>query len=81
MRLPGKIIWSDQLRINQISEDSVKKFYQSPHKTQAVHHNIEYEYYLSFAMALCEGEIVEIARVWVGDELVDLSNYKFCLYN
>jgi hypothetical protein len=78
-RVIGKIIWAGKVLEVQNS-NTEKKYFTLPKQTKSIHHTIECEYFVSFAMAICEGEILEIGRVWAGDELIDLGNYKFRLY-
>lgn len=40
----------------------------------------EYRYYASFAVALCEGRITRIGRVWADGVELDLSNVTWRLY-
>jgi hypothetical protein len=67
MKVAGNIIWSIPL-----SEKTLK---------QAHKKNIHTSYYytLTCAIALCQGPIDEISRIWINDKLVDLnfSNYRF----
>ncbi|HPN04949.1 MAG TPA: glycoside hydrolase/phage tail family protein [Hyphomonadaceae bacterium] len=41
----------------------------------------EYSYSLSFAVALCEGEIARVARCWANGEPLDLSRVTWRLYS
>ncbi len=79
-RTKGKIIWASQIKeIQQLT--SIRKYFRHSQQTKGIQKNFECEYYLSFALALCEGEITEIGRVWGNDELVDISCYQFRLYH
>lgn len=80
VKVPGKIIWATQVKEVK-NTDIEKRYFTDTHQLQAIHHQIECEYYLSFALALCEGEILEVNRVWVGNELINLGEYRFRLYN
>lgn len=78
MRVLGQVIWAD--RINEERNNStISKYFQSTN-TFVNKKTTDLEYSASFAMALCEGEITEISRIWYHDEIIDLSNYKFRLY-
>lgn len=72
VRVNGKIIWANQVKEieNTITEE----------RDKAVYHTIKYEYYLSVAVAICEGEIAELARVWANNRLINLGDYRFRLY-
>ena len=78
MRVPGQIIWADQI-IEKRNTGSTSSHFKNRNITLE-RQTTALEYYMSFAMALCEGEITEIGRVWLGDELIDLSQYNFSLY-
>lgn len=57
-----------------------KKYFKDNVTVRSINHTTECEYYLSFAVAICEGEIAEVARVWANGELINLGDYKFSLY-
>ena len=56
------------------------KFFRLPKQAKSTTYYTEYEYFLSFAVAICQGEIREITKVWNGNEIIDISHYKFRLY-
>ena len=78
MRVPGQIIWADQI-IEKRNTSSTSSHFKNRNMTLE-RQTTALEYYMSFAMAICEGEIAEIGRVWLGDEPIDLSQYNFRLY-
>jgi hypothetical protein len=80
MRCHGKIIWADKIK-EASNTTTTQHYFSNSKQVQSSTNLIELKYYLSFAMAICEGEILEIARVWDGDELIDISHYKFRIYN
>jgi len=78
MRVPGQIIWAGNVHSEQNTSTTtqhIKKQHLTLNK-----HTIALEYYANFAMALCEGEITEIARVWFDDQVINLGQYNFRLY-
>ena len=77
-RITGKLIWCDKLKT--ITHDSTKTNYFRWGKKKSIIHNTTYKYSLSFALSICEGEIKDICRVWVGEEIMDLSYYTSRLY-
>lgn len=81
-RLGGQIIWATQLEEEVIktsqSSGSGKGGLTSSSKPTTT--KIEYRYYANFAIALCEGEIDRIGRVWADGKELDLSNYTYRLY-
>jgi len=79
MKINGKIIWANQIKEIQ-NTNTQKKYFTDRNQVKALNNTIECEYYLSFAVAICEGTISEISRIWANDELLDLGKYKFRLY-
>ena len=84
-RVSGKIIWADEIKnIAETSSTSQyfrqPKFFTLPEQTKSTTYYTEYKYFLSFAMCICEGEIKEITRIWNGNEIIDIGQYKFRLY-
>ncbi len=78
-RVNGKIIWANQIKEVQITSVS-QRGVSDTQEAAAIHNLTECQYYLSFAVSICEGEIAEIARVWANDQLLNLEQYKFRLY-
>lgn len=78
MRVPGQIIWADEIGEKRNS-NLASKYFKNRNIT-VTRETIELEYNASFAMAICAGIITDINRVWFLDELIDLSQYKFRLY-
>ena len=72
MRLAGNIIWAAPLR--ETSKEKEEKLSGSLHVT-TTQINVTYEYFATLAIAICEGEINEIARIWAGDKMLDLSKF------
>jgi hypothetical protein len=66
-RVAGTIIWAARLKENRSTTRASKT---SP-KTET------YSYSLSFAVALCEGPIGGIGRVWADGQLIDLSRIGY----
>ncbi|XVN43339.1 MAG: hypothetical protein RCG15_03450 [Candidatus Rickettsia vulgarisii] len=78
-RVNGKIILANKLNEVQNNIDSEEYlFKKDSHK--AIHHQIECQYYLSFAVCVCEGEVAEISRIWANDKLLNLEQYKCRIY-
>lgn len=78
-RINGKIIWANQIKEVQITSVA-QRGVSDTQGTAAIHNLTECEYYLSFAVGICEGEIAEISRVWANDQLFNLEQYKFRFY-
>ena len=75
MRIGGNIIWATDFReeVNTHRQGGGKG--GGPKVTTT-----EYLYYASFAVALCEGPITGIGRVWADGEVVDLSGMTWRWY-
>jgi len=78
VQLPGQIIWADQI-LEKRNSSSVKKYIKGAN-IDVTKETTELEYFLSFAMCICIGEINDIERVWLDDDVIDISKYKFKLY-
>jgi hypothetical protein len=69
-RVTGQVIWA-------------ARFLEGKNKGQAGKggpKTVDYDYSLSFAVALCEGEIDGIGRVWADGRLMDLSGVAMRVY-
>jgi hypothetical protein len=75
MRIGGNIIWATDFReeVNTTSQGGGKG--SGPKVTTT-----EYLYYASFAVALCEGEITGIGRVWADGKPMDLGTVTWRWY-
>jgi hypothetical protein len=74
VKLAGNIIWASKISENR------ENFYQRRSKFGGKHLVAsQFNYSISLAIAIAEGEIDEILRVWANDKLVDpkQSNYRF----
>ena len=76
MRLGGQIIWATDFR------EEIKKTTQGGGKGGGgpKTETTEYLYYASFAVALCEGEITGLGRVWADGKLLDTSGITLRWY-
>jgi len=71
MRVGGQVIWASRFKEQRETRSGGGK---GGPKIE------EYRYSVSFAVALCEGEIARIGRVWANGELLDLSEVNWRLY-
>lgn len=69
MRVGGNVIWA--ARFNETSQTSGGK--GGPRTTS-------YVYTLSFAVALCEGPVSRVTRIWANGEPMDLQNVNLRFY-
>ena len=72
MRLPGQVIWASAFR--ETSRKSGGKGMPSP-KT------VQYSYSVSLAIALCEGEILGIGRIWADGDEISPKSLNIRVYN
>ncbi len=76
-RLGGQVIWADEIReeiIESTAASGSGKGLGVSGGGAASTKTIEYRYYASFAIALCEGPIRGIGRVWADGREYDLSD-------
>lgn len=71
-RVAGSIIWARPL--TEIAIES------SEERGKNTHHITEFNYFATFAMAICAGEILSIERVWVGERLISLQDFNYRIY-
>jgi hypothetical protein len=68
MRVPGQVIWAANLREVRTEEDVGGK--GGPSATQ-----VSYSYTGTFAVALCEGQIAAVTRIWANGQCIyDVRN-------
>lgn len=79
IRVQGKIIWLNKVTQSENVTSTCKYFRGTKQRSQTID-KIEFRYNLSFAVAICEGRINDIGRVWNGDELIDISQYTHRLH-
>ncbi len=79
-RVAGHIIWATP--IEEIAENSTDlRYFKNSDDVKAIHHNTNYLYYANFALALCEGVVSELNRVWINGVERDISEYNYRFYN
>nr|WP_274706825.1 glycoside hydrolase/phage tail family protein [Allorhizobium sonneratiae] len=72
MRIGGTLIWATHFKEEVTTESSGSKATGTKTKT--------YDYYANFAMALCEGPIAGVRRVWADGEEIDLTEIEMRVY-
>jgi hypothetical protein len=77
-RVAGQVIWATyhEMEVSTTGGGSGKGMGGGSSATETT----EYLYYANFAMALCEGEINRIGRIWADREEIDLSSYTYRVY-
>lgn len=78
VRLAGQLIWAT--RFDEVASTRTEKAggkgAPSAGKTEVT----EFSYFANFAVALCEGEISRIGRVWADGKEIDLTPYTHRIY-
>ena len=75
-RVGGQIIWAT--RIEEVVVVDKEKVGGKGGSTTVT--TTSYEYFANFAVALCEGKIQGIGRVWADGKQLDLTDYTYRLY-
>lgn len=78
-RIRGRLIWSLNLKESAFA-DTKSKFFRDTHSVKSKHHHTNYEYSADFALALAEGEISDIGRIWINGVISNISQYKYRFY-
>ncbi len=78
-RLGGQVIWATQLE-EVVSVQTTRAGGKSTSQTAQKTTTISYLYYASFALALCEGPISRIGRVWADGKPLDLTGVTVRTY-
>ncbi|SHJ11378.1 baseplate multidomain protein megatron [Wenxinia saemankumensis] len=73
MRVPGQVIWAGPLREGSTTTGGGKGMAPRPRMT-------EYGYTISLAIALCEGEITHLGRVWADGAEIAKDRLNLRLY-
>ena len=77
-RIPGNMIWATRFREEVVKETTTQGGKGGGSRQTA--ETTTYNYFVSFAVGLCEGEIQSIHRVWVDSKPLDLSNVTYRVY-
>ncbi len=80
MRISGNIIWSTAIKEVLSSEMISQQYGKGFSRPSATIDKTNYNYYVTMAIAICEGEIDGIERIWADNKLLDQSKLKFRLY-
>lgn len=84
VRVPGQIIWATSFE-EEILTHSSSSGQSGGGKGSSTRTNqstsIDYRYYANFAIALAEGEITRLGRVWANGNDLNLADYNYRFYN
>jgi hypothetical protein len=80
VRIAGNVIWSRPIQelATTTTTRSGGKGGASARKTSSS--STTYSYYVTLAIAVCEGELSRISRVWADSQLLDLSQGTYRIY-
>lgn len=78
MRLAGNVIWSRPLKEMQTTTTTGSGKGGGAGRSRSS--STSYSYYATLAIAICEGEITRLSRVWADAKLLDLSQGTYRLY-
>jgi hypothetical protein len=76
-RLSGQVIWATQLE-EVVSTDTSSSGGKSIGAPQTA--TTTYSYFANFAVALCEGVVGHVGRIWVDGKLLDLAGVTWRFY-
>ena len=79
-RLGGQIIWAADVEEQAITTEASGSGKGSPRGSTSGTSTTQYVYYASFAVALCEGPITGIGRVWADGREIDLAALTWRLH-
>lgn len=78
MRVAGQLIWAT--RFEEVATTTTRRAGGKGGMTRSKAKVTEYSYFGNFAVALCEGEINRIGRVWADGKELDISRYVHRVY-
>lgn len=76
-KLAGNIIWLGEVREVRNDNTTTLRIGKGQKIKQT---SIDYFYFLSFAVAICKGEISELKNVWADTTLLDMNKYSHRFY-
>jgi hypothetical protein len=66
--------------LREVEDVSTTARYFGDGSQKSIHHTVSYSYFATFAIAICQGQIDGIEKIWVDEQLIDLSKYNYRLY-
>lgn len=79
-RLAGQIIWATHFEEETVTATESSGGGKGGGGGSQTVTQIEYRYFANFAIAVCEGEITRIGRIWADGKELDLSQVTFRVY-
>ncbi|MFM9889788.1 MAG: glycoside hydrolase TIM-barrel-like domain-containing protein [Rickettsiales bacterium] len=82
VRIAGNVIWSRPIKeVATTTKASSGGKGGGGGQKSATTTTTQYSYYITLAIAICEGEITRLDRVWADAKLLDLSKGTYRIYN
>jgi hypothetical protein len=78
-RIYGQLIWSTPI-IERPNVSCLSQYFEFSGAKKSERITTEYCYYANIAVAICQGPIERIDKVWAQDKLIDIHSYKHRLY-
>ena len=80
VRIAGNIIWAQ--RIKEVENRTVNTRFSQTGKSgpRNTFTQLTYNYFGTFAIGICEGEIDNVLRIWANDKLLNIGDFTFRLY-
>lgn len=79
-RLGGQVIWATELEEEAVTTKTATSGSAKGLPSGSAGTSTNYLYYANFAVALCEGTITDIGRVWANGEEIDLDEHVWRLH-
>ncbi len=79
-RLGGQVVWATNLEEEVVQQGSQSGGGKGGSSQSQASAGIEYRYFANFAVALAEGQISGLGRVWADGQELDLSTVTYRLY-
>ncbi len=76
MRIAGNIIWADNVKEHSHHHTRTVEV----GKDEVTQTHTTYSYTVSLAIAICEGPIAEVSRIWAGDQVLSMENDSIRVY-
>ena len=80
-RLGGEVIWATDIEEEAVTSDSGGSGSSKGIASASAATRTDYRYYASFAVALCEGVVTDIGRVWADGRQFDLGQHVWRLHD
>lgn len=80
VRLGGQVIWQTRFREEAVTTTTTQRTGKSGQRQSVTQTQTVYNYYANFAVALCEGPVYGLGRIWADGKLLNPNDYVFRFY-